>query len=87
MTTDTPTFSYDEVFGNDERIAAMHKALTLIGTTCHNYVGEPTCVDGGGRSPYARYGAGRWCDGCIARVGLSGEPFPARGTSGVDEIR
>jgi hypothetical protein len=70
-----------------DTIAHLRAALELIGTTCHNYVGEPTCVDGGGRSPYARYGADRWCDGCIARVGLSGDSFPARGTSGVEESR
>jgi len=56
---------------------AMTKALTLIGTECSRYTGPSTCVEDIGLSPFVDYTADRWCDGCIARVGLAGGPFPA----------
>lgn len=57
-------------------VGLLRTALTLIGTTCANFVSETTCVDQDNRSPYATYSAGRWCDQCIARTALNGQPFP-----------
>lgn len=73
----------------------MRFALELIGTDCRNYTGATRCTDDnaivqtgdvyavertyGRRSPYAKYGAERWCDGCIARTALEGGEFPERG--------
>lgn len=46
------------------------------------------CTADGARSPYARYEAERWCTGCIARHGLSGNPFPEYGSvPGIEEDR
>lgn len=62
-------------------------ALELIGTKCENFTGDWACSqERSGRSPYARYGADRWCDHCIARVALECGEFPERGTSGVEEV-
>jgi hypothetical protein len=60
-------------------------ALQLIGTSCETYTGWITCISAQTRSPYARYGADRWCDRCIARTALEGDAFPEWGASGVEE--
>ena len=51
--------------------AQMEAALRLIGGDCAIYT-RGLCSDGPPRSPYAKYGAERWCDPCIARAGLAG---------------
>ncbi len=57
--------------------AHLREALELIGTKCHASDGPETCMEDPSRNPHAPFGADRWCDGCIARAGLSGLPFPA----------
>jgi hypothetical protein len=67
-------------------VDGLRFALELIGTECTGFTSGWTCVDAGGRSPYAAYGAERWCDHCIARTAIKGGPFPDWGTSGVEEL-
>lgn len=51
----------------------MRDALLNIGTDCTNFTAPPFCRHpASGRSKSARYGADRWCDGCIAWDGLYG---------------
>ncbi len=51
--------------------AQMEAALRLIGGDCENFTQGLCSDEGQGRSPYATYTAGRWCDPCIARAGLA----------------
>lgn len=55
--------------GNHDEHRNLRAALQLIGTECANYTSGQCEAP---RSPYARYGAERWCDQCIARAGLAG---------------
>jgi hypothetical protein len=54
---------------------------------CSSFTGRlSTCDTTGGRSPYAKFGADRWCDRCVARTVLAGGELPAWGVSGVEEL-
>ncbi len=65
---------------NPDQMAA---ALRLIGGDCERFT-RGLCSDEPHLSPYAQYGAARWCDPCIARAGLAGtlpDPDELKGTS------
>lgn len=52
------------------RYRAMKRALTLIaGDGCEAFTGPPFCPETH-RTPDCPFLADRWCDACIARIGL-----------------
>lgn len=52
------------------------EALRLIaGEHCTSFTGVSSCINVGNRSAFARYGADKWCDACIAWAALHNEPL------------
>lgn len=65
----------------------MEAALRLIGGSCERFT-RGRCSDEPNLSPYAQYGADRWCDACIACAGLDGTlPPPPTTGEGPDDVR